>query len=96
MGGITNLQIQNAIKKIGDKDLSNNFVGVFPSICLNKFINHTAMIEDKKGKYPLIIANTDKVNETGTHWWSILDVEPRNDIFFFDSFGLDGLKPLYH
>ena len=26
------------------------------------------------------------------HWWSILDIEPRNDIFFFDSFGLDCLK----
>ena len=59
---------------------------------MNKFINHAAMIEDKKGKYPFIIANTDKDNKRGTHWWSILDIEPRNDIFFFDSFGLDGLK----
>ena len=25
-------------------------------------------------------------------WWSILDIELRKDIFFFDSFGLDGLK----
>ena len=46
----------------------------------------------KRGKYPFIIANTDKDSEIGTHWWSILDIEPRNDIFFFDSFGLDGLK----
>ena len=59
---------------------------------MNKFINHAAMIEDKKGKYPFIIANTNKDNKRGTHWWSILDIEPRNDIFFFDSFGLDGLK----
>ena len=50
------------------------------------------MIEDKKGKYPFIIASTDKDNKRGTHWWSILDIEPRNDIFFFDSFGLDRLK----
>ena len=28
----------------------------------------------------------------GTHWWSILDIEPKTDIFFFDSFGIDGLK----
>ena len=59
---------------------------------MNKFINHATMIEDKKGKYPFIIANTNKDNKRGTHWWSILDIEPRNDIFFFDSFGLDGLK----
>ena len=92
MGGISNFQIEDAIKKIGDEDLSENFVGVLPSNYMNIFINHAAMIEDKKGKYPFIIANTDKDNKRGTHWWSILDIEPRNDIFFFDSFGLDGLK----
>ena len=92
MGGISNFQIENAIKKIGDEDLSKNFVGVFPPNYMNKFTNHAAMIEDKKGKYPFIIPNTNKDNKRGTHWWSILVIEPRNDIFFFDSFGLDGLK----
>ena len=58
---------------------------------MNKFINHAAMISGKKGKYPFIIANTDNSSKGGTHWWSILDIEPKTDIFFFDSFGLDGL-----
>ena len=92
MGGISNFQIENAIKKIGDEDVLDNFVGVFPSNYMNRFINHSAMIEEKKGKYPFIIANTDADNEKGTHWWSILNIEPRNELFFFDSFGLDGLK----
>ena len=92
MGGISNFQIENAVKQISDEDLLNNFVGVFPSNYMNKFINHAAMIEDKKGKYPFIIANTDASDKTGTHWWSILDIEPRNDILLFDLFGLDGLK----
>ena len=92
MGGISNFQIENAVKQISDEDLLNNFVGVFPSNYMNKFINHAAMIEDKKGKYPFIIANTDASDKTGTYWWSILDIEPRNDILLFDSFGLDGLK----
>ena len=26
------------------------------------------------------------------HWWSILDIEPKTDILFFDSFGVDGVK----
>ena len=91
MGGISNFQIEDAFKKIGDEDLLENFVGVFPSNYMNKFINHAAMISDK-GKYPFIIANTDASNKPGVHWWSILDIEPRNDIFFFDSFCLDGLK----
>ena len=48
MGGISNFQIEEAIAKIDDKDLLENFVGVFPSNYMNKFINHAAMIEDKK------------------------------------------------
>ena len=58
MGGISNYQIEDAFRKIGDEDLLENFVGVFPSNCMNKFINHAAMISDR-GKYPFIVANTD-------------------------------------
>ena len=67
MGGISNFQTENAIKKIGDEDLLDNFVGVFPSNYMNRFINHCAMIEEKKGKYPFIRANTDASNKKGTH-----------------------------
>ena len=91
MGGISNFQIEEAFKKIDDQDLLDNFVGVFPSNYMNKFINHAAMIEDS-GKFPLIIANTDSSEKSGMHWWSILDIEPRTDIFFFDSYGIQGLK----
>ena len=45
-----------------------------------------------EGKYTFIIANTDNSNKPGMHWWSILDIEPKTDILFFNSFGLDGLK----
>ena len=86
MGGISNFQIENAIKEIGDEDLLDNFVGVFPSNYMNRFINYSAMIEEKREK------NTDANNIKGTHWWSILNIEPKNELFFFDSFGLDGLK----
>ena len=49
------------------------------------------MIEDS-GKFPFIIANTDASNKPGVYWWSILDIESRTDIFFFDSYGIEGLK----
>ena len=91
MGGISNFQIENAIKNIGDDDLNDNFVGVFPANYMNKFIDHDSMISEKR-KYPFIIANTDNSEKPGVHWWSILDTEPKTDIFFFDSYGLDGLK----
>ena len=92
MGGISNFQIENTIKKIGDEDLLDNFVGVFPSNYMNRFINHSAMIKEKKGKYPFIIANADADSKKSMHWGSILYTEPRNELFFFNSFGLDGLK----
>ena len=82
MSGISNFQTT---------DLSDNFVGVFPSNYMNKFINHAAMIEDS-GKYPFITANTDSADKLGEHWWSILDIEPWTDIFFFDLYGIEGLK----
>ena len=91
MGGISNFEIENAFKKINDPDLLDNFVGVFPSNYMNKFVNHAAMINDSC-KFPFIIANTDDSEKSGTHWWSILDIEPKKDIFFFDSYGLEGLK----
>ena len=49
------------------------------------------MIEDS-AKFPFIIANTDASDNPGVYWWSILDIEPRTDIFFFDSYGIEGLK----
>ena len=91
MGEISNIQIEQAFQNIGDPDISSNFVGVFPSNYMNKFINHAAMIENSR-KFLFIIASTDNSSKSGTHWWSILDIEPRTDIFFFDSYGIEGLK----
>ena len=91
MGGISNFQIETAIKNIGDNDLIDNFGGVFPSNYMNKFIDDASMMSDN-GKYPFVIANTDSSEKGGIHWWSILDIEPKTDIFFFDFFGLDSLN----
>ena len=91
MGGISNGQMEKAFRDLGDPDLLDNFVGVFSTDYLNKFVNHVAMINNS-GKYPFIIANTDDSQKDATHWWSILDIKPKTDIFFFDWYGLDGLK----
>ena len=67
MTGISNHQIEEAFKKIDDEDLLDNFIGMFPSDYMNKFINHAAMIEER-GKFPFIIANTDASDKPGVHW----------------------------
>ena len=47
--GISNFQTKEAFQNIGDEDIDNNFVGVFPSNHMNKFIDHKLMISEKKG-----------------------------------------------
>ena len=47
--GISNFQTKEAFKNIRDEDIENNFVGVFPSNHMNKFIAHKLMISEKKG-----------------------------------------------
>ena len=95
MAGISNFQIEEAFKKIGDKEILKNFVGVFPSNYMNKFIDHASMISDK-GKYPFIIANTDTSDKPGVHWWSIIDIELRNDVLFFLFFQSRRTKAFYY
>ena len=45
----------------------------------------------KKRQVSFLIANTDSAEKNGTHWWSILDIEPKTDLFFY-SFGIEGSK----
>ena len=93
MAGISNEAIDDFFEKVDDNDLRNNFIGVFPSNSINKFIAHHSIIKNKpKIKYPFIIMNTDRLDRDGTHWWSFLDLHPKKDIFLFDSFGFTGLK----
>ena len=93
MAGISNEAIDDFFEKVKDDDLKNNFIGVFPSNFINKFISHHSIIKNKpKVKYPFIIMNTDRSDRSGTHWWSFLDLHQKKDIFLFDSFGFEGLK----
>ena len=50
--GISSFRIQNSIANIGDDDLTNNFVDVFPSNYMNKFIDHAALMKEKKREMP--------------------------------------------
>ena len=93
MAGISNEAIDDFFEKTKDDDLKSNFIGVFPSNFINKFISHHSIIKSKpKQKYPFIIMNTDRSDRSGTHWWSFLDLHQRKNIFLFDSFGFEGLK----
>ena len=88
--GISNFQIKNALKNMNNEDNNDNFAGVFPQII---WINDddAAMISEKTKNIPFYCKNW-QFWKGGTHWWSILEFEPKIDILFFDSFRLDGVK----
>ena len=58
--GISKFQIADIFKNINDQDIDNDYVGAVPSNKMNEFIDHDSMIAQKKGKYPFLIANTDR------------------------------------
>ena len=52
---ISNFEIERVFKEINKNDLNKNFVGLFPSNRINKFIIFERMMPGKK--YPFIISN---------------------------------------
>ena len=91
MSGINNFTIKKIIDEI-DGDLKQNFVGVFPSNETFKFFKFKHLIREKKYPYPFMIMNTDRSNKEGEHWWSLLEISSKQQIFLFDSFGFVGPK----
>ena len=92
MSRISNDAVVEFFENETDSDLKENFVGVFPSNYIIKFISFHEMAKEKTKKYPFIIMNTDRSDKSGTHWWSCLDLHEKKEIFLFDSFGFTGFK----
>ena len=92
MSGISNDAVVEFFENETDSDLKENFVGVFPSNYIIKFISFHEKAKEKTKKYPFIIMNTDRSDKSGTHWWSCLDLHEKKEIFLFDSFGFTGFK----
>lgn len=80
--GISKLQIEKAFKELNDRDIDENFAGVFPANRINRLIDYKTMISAKKGKYLFIIANTDSDDKDDNCWWSIIGIEPKTDLLF--------------
>ena len=90
MGGISNFDIEEIFNKGDNQDLLKNFVGVFSSDKMNKFFDFKEMMKGKR--YQFLLANTDRSDKQGTHWWSILDIDRKKDFLLLDSFGIKSLK----
>ena len=60
MTGISNFIIENVVNEIHD-DLKSNFVCVFPSNHIFKFLNFANLVKEKHAPYPFMIMNTDRL-----------------------------------
>ena len=90
--GITNIEIEKFFDNEMNDDLKRNFMGVYLSDSIKKYIKFYDIIKEKRAKYQFAIFNTDRKNNPGTHWWSFLDIYSKKDLLFFDSFGFIGFK----
>ena len=83
--GLSNFQVDDLFKDEQIEELKKYIWEQIDSI--TKYINFNEIIRQRNAKYPFAIFNTDKESEPGKHWWSFLDIHPKNNLFLFDSFG---------
>ena len=67
-------------------------MGIYSIYSIIRYIIFYKIIRKRNGKYPFAIFNTDKENEPGVHWWSFMDIHPKNNLFLLDSFDIEGFK----
>ena len=90
--GISNFQIEKFFKEENNEERKKNYMGTFSLDSVTKYIDFYSIIKNRNAKYRFAIFKTAKENEPGKHWWSFLDIQPKNNLFLFDSLGLDGFK----
>ena len=50
--GISNCQMEEALKNLHDSDINDNFLGAFPANQINRFIECKSMISEKEANTP--------------------------------------------
>ena len=91
MAGISNIIIEKIFENEND-DCKKNFIGIYSSNSITRFINYYKIIKEKDCCYPFAIFNTDRASKPRMHWWSFLNIYPKTELLLFDSQGFQGLK----
>ena len=77
--GLPNIEIEKLFKEINNDDLNENLLGVYPSGKINKFIMFDKMMVGKDN--PFFVSNTDRSDQAGMHWESVINISPKNELF---------------
>ena len=75
-----------------NEDIKKNFKGVYSSDSLTKYVNFEKILKTNKSPYLFLILNTRRINKPGVHWWSFLNIDPKNELLLFDSEGFEGFE----
>ena len=65
--GTTNIEIEKSFIDETNEDLKRNFVGVYSSHSVAKYINFYDIIKEKRAKDPFVIFSTVREYKPGTH-----------------------------
>ena len=95
MAGIWNHTIVDFIEKKTSEDVRKNFVGVFSSHYVTRFVTFCSMTTETGARYPFIIMNADHCHKKSTHWWSFLDLHLKENPFYLKALVLRGQKNFY-
>ena len=89
---ISNIKIEKFFNDEQNEDLKKLYGCLFNGF--NKEIYKLLWNNKKRNaKYLFAIFNTDRHNESGTHWWSVMNIHPRKkNLMLYDSLGLHGFK----
>ena len=79
--GITSIEIEKFFDDEMNDDLKRNFMGVYSSDSITKYIKFYDITNEERAKYPFTIFNTGRENKQGTHCWSFLDIYPKERSF---------------
>ena len=90
--GILENEFTKFIYNYGGDHMINEYVGTYASNEINSYIAFAAEIRRRNHYLPYMIFNTDRRDQSGTHWISLLNFCPNSNILIFDSFGEIGLK----
>lgn len=64
--GISNLEIKSVLQNLKNDDINKNFIGVFPSEKINKFVSFHKIMKTRGKKYPFLTSNMHRSDEKRT------------------------------
>ena len=72
--GLRNFQTDDCFENEEKEDLKNIYMGTYSIDSITRYINFYEIIKRRNTKYLFPIFNTNKENEPGVHWWSVMDI----------------------